>query len=87
MIGSMCGLIPRQKFRLKSKEKRPLKGCRGRRLVQVARPQRRLEPAGQPDIVEGDVVTVTADGYTAAVNPIGSIVGTVDPTPTWLKGL
>ncbi len=41
---------------------------------------------GPPDIVEGDVVTVTADGYTAAVNPIGSIVGTVDPTSDLVEG-
>ncbi len=43
-------------------------------------------PPGQPDIMEGDVVTVTADGYAAAVNPIGSIIGTADPVENLVEG-
>jgi hypothetical protein len=40
----------------------------------------------QPDIAPGDVVTATADGYTAAVNPLGSIEGTVDAVMDTVQG-
>ncbi len=86
-IGSMCGRTPRLTCRLRSKGKRRFRG-----LPEATAGSGRTttigdwNPPGQPDIVEGDVVTVTADGYTAAINPIGSIVGTVDLVENLVAG-